>query len=83
MFYLGQNRGIPNRLMASNNQVAPVPQLVVLDPDEAVQQFESGGGNLTIFSIFGEDPLADFPDLVSEREGFCSNILIMDHFSIQ
>ena len=34
----------------------------------ATQQFEAMGGNLTHFSHFGSDPLADYPELIAERE---------------
>ena len=65
---IGHNRGVPNRIMANNNQVASVPQSIVPDPDDAVRLFQSRGGRLTLFSSFGHDPLSDNPQLVEERE---------------
>ena len=68
LLIIGHNRGIPNRLMASNNQAAPIPESIIPEPDEAVALFESRGGNLTLFSLFGHDPLTVFPELMEERE---------------
>ena len=36
--------------------------------DEAVQWYHESGGNLTLFSPFGEDPLSVAESLVTERE---------------
>ena len=56
-------------MMANNNQVASVPQsIIVPEPDDAITFFQSRGGHLTLFSSFGHDPLTDFPELVEERE---------------
>ena len=44
-----------------------MPQTSVPTPEETVSLFEREGGNLTIFSPFGADPLADRPDLIQRR----------------
>ena len=54
--------------MQRNNQTVQVDARLVPEPSDAVQHFESFGGHLTLFSPFGEDPLADRDDLVSQRE---------------
>lgn len=55
--------------MHRNNQVVCVDPVVVPEPEDAVQQFESHGGHLTLFSPFGQDPLGERVDLVALREG--------------
>lgn len=54
--------------MASNNQAAPIQESIIPEPDAAVAQFQSRGGRLTLFSEFGHDALAVFPELMEERE---------------
>jgi len=54
--------------MHRNNQVMPVDPVLVPEPQDAVQQFESHGGQLTLFSPFGRDPLQERVGLISQRE---------------
>ena len=68
IFLIGAHRGIPNELMRQNSQVVLVDPHLLPDPDVAVQEFESFGGNLTLFSPFGHDPLQERLDLVTQRE---------------
>ena len=65
---LGPHRGVPNELMRRNNQTAHVEPQMVPEPSDAVQQFESLGGHLNVFSPFGDDPLRDRADLITQRE---------------
>ena len=65
---VGAHRGIPNELMWQNSQAVPVDPHLLPEPDVAVQEFESFGGNLTLFSPFSCDPLQGRPDLVTQRE---------------
>ena len=67
-FFLGPHRGVPNELMRRNDQTVQVDPRMLPEPSDAVEQFESFGGHLTLFSPFGEDPLQDRDDLVSQRE---------------
>ena len=60
-------KGIPNRL-ARIKHTGAVPPSMVMSPEDAVQAFEGMGGNLTLFSPFGVDPIADRADLVAARE---------------
>ena len=68
IFLTGAHCGIPNELMRRNSQVVPVDPHLLPDPDVAIQEFESFGGNLTLFSPFGRDPLQERLDLVTQRE---------------
>lgn len=54
--------------MKRNNQAVQLDPLLLPNPDVAVQQFESFGGHLTLFSPFGHDPLQNRQDLVGQRE---------------
>ena len=65
---LGEHRGIPNVLMSNNNQAAQLNPLVIPTPDDALQQFQDCGGEVTVFNSFGQDPLELRPDLIVERE---------------
>lgn len=51
-----------------NSCMAQVDSDMLPDVDSAVAEFESNGGQLTIFSSFGEDPLRLSPILVAQRE---------------
>ena len=64
----GNERGIPNDLMRRNNHAAIINQDILPQTSEAVQEFESHGGNLTTFSEFGHDPLSERSDLIQQRE---------------
>ena len=55
--HVGIHRGIPNELMEKNNQAAQINPQLLPSPDVAVQQYESSGSHLTLFSPFGNDPL--------------------------
>ena len=79
-FILGPRRGVPNELIRSNDQAVRVEPQLVPEPRDAIQHFESLGGHLTLFSPFGEDPLKDRGDLISERQSFPGNTLTLDHF---
>jgi len=65
---IGEHRGIPNVLMANNNKAAQLHPTVIPTPDDALQDFESGGGEITVFNSFGNDPLEQRPDLIRQRE---------------
>ena len=67
-FYLHTEKGIPNRLASVNNHSQPLSSSVLPSSETAVQHFEALGGNITLFSPFGSDPLSDHPELVAERE---------------
>ena len=54
--------------MSNNDQVAQLNPSVIPSPDDALQQFESCGGEITVFNAFGQDPLELRPDLITERE---------------
>ena len=54
--------------MRRNNRTVQVAPHLVPEPSDAVQEFESLGGHLTLFSAFGEDPLKDRVDLISQRD---------------
>lgn len=66
--YVGRNRGIPDELMRQNNHAMCIDTQSLLPTSDAVYQFESHGGHLTIFNEFGCDPLKDRDDLCSQRE---------------
>ena len=61
-------KGIPNQLYRRKNLARSVAPSDIPLPQEAVDQFHSGGGQLTLFSPFGTDPLDGDEDLVAERE---------------
>lgn len=67
-FIPGPRRGVPNELMQRDNQAVQIEPRFVPEPSDAVEQFESLGGHLTLFSPFGDDPLKDRADLISQRE---------------
>lgn len=54
--------------MCENYQARRLDDSVIIEPNDAVTQFESFGGRLTIFSPFGEDPLKESMQLSSRRE---------------
>ena len=54
--------------MSNNNEVAQLNPLVIPSPDHALQQFQSYGGEITVFNAFGQDPLELRPDLITEQE---------------
>ena len=54
--------------MQRNDRTVRVEARLVPEPSDAVEQFESLGGHLTLFNPFGEDSLKDRADLISQRE---------------
>ena len=65
---LGEHRGVPNVLMSNNNQAAQLDPSIIPTPDDALQQFQDCGGDITVLNSFGHDPLELRPDLITERE---------------
>ena len=61
-------RGIPNEIMKGNNHAMRVDVQVLSHPDQAVIEYESHGGHLTVFREFGRDPLNGRGDLIQQRE---------------
>uniref|UniRef100_A0A1X7VR22 Uncharacterized protein n=1 Tax=Amphimedon queenslandica TaxID=400682 RepID=A0A1X7VR22_AMPQE len=62
-------KGIPTQRMLEKNYVSKLNDLkVVPSVDDAVTQYEDNGGNLTIWSQFGIDPLSSNATLLSERQ---------------
>ena len=41
---------------------------LVPEPEDVLQQFEAHGGQVTLFSPFGQDPLQEREDLIRLRE---------------
>ena len=72
LLILGARRGVPDNLMQTSNCIAKVDPSIVPSPDEAVRQFTLDGSDLTLWSPFGLDPLANFPNLSYQREEFFS-----------
>ncbi|XP_065894563.1 uncharacterized protein [Dysidea avara] len=64
----GRRSRVPFRAMIERNCAVQIDPTLLPDGDSAVNNFESYGGQLTIFSPFGEDPLRDHPALVTQRE---------------
>lgn len=62
------NRGIPDELMKRNNHAMRIATQMLPQTNNAVQQFESHGGNLTTFQEFGHDPLHDRDQFIQQRE---------------
>ncbi len=54
--------------MKENNHATRIDARVLSPPNEAVTEYESHGGHLTIFKQFGEDPLSGREDLIQQRE---------------
>jgi len=53
--------------MAQNNQAKPINHSLVPAAVEAGRLYETDGGRLTMFSEFGQDPLARREDLMATR----------------
>ena len=68
MVYVISGRGIPNVLARECNQAKQIHRSLVPSLEEAVQLYESSGGNLTAPALFGSDPLSDHEDLRSVRQ---------------
>ena len=54
--------------MFNNNQAAQIDSRLIPQVESAVREFETNGGQLTVFSSFGEDPLQGSPTLAAQRE---------------
>ena len=54
--------------MLNNNQAVNIDPRLLPDEESAVRGFEANGGQLTVFSCFGEDPLQGSPSLLAQRE---------------
>jgi len=59
---------VPRLAVTVGNQAIPINPSIIPEANDAVQQFQSAGGQLTIFNSFGEDPLLSNPALVTQRE---------------
>ena len=82
--YIGAHRGVPDELMRRNSLTVPIDPRLLPEPDDAVEQFESFGGNLTRFSPFGRDPLVGRPDLAARGKlSSMSATQTLDSFFIQ
>jgi len=68
VLYTGSRQGVPNSILMNNNQAVEIDSALLPDAEEAVADFEANGGQLTLFSAFGIDPLQDNPSLVAQRE---------------
>lgn len=66
MLHVG--KGVPNCLAAGSNFAQPIQSSDIPSPEDAVSMFEGAGGQLTISSPFGSDPLAHRPDLFQIRQ---------------
>lgn len=64
---LGANKGIPDVMMAQNNQAKYIDMSLVPTVDEAGRMYEENGGHLTLLNEFGQDPLAGRDDLITTR----------------
>ncbi|XP_065891603.1 uncharacterized protein [Dysidea avara] len=64
----GTNKGIPNVMMARNNQTKQIDNTLVPAADEAVRMYEENGGHITIFNEFGQDPLRGRQELLTIRK---------------
>ena len=54
--------------MLESNMAQMIDPNAIPDGQSALQRFESIGGHITIFTPFGEDPLATNPSLITQRE---------------
>lgn len=77
--------------MLNCSQAVKIDPTLLPDGETAVQEYESNGGQLTVFSSFGEDPLQGNPSSIAEREaefyrrftdfsGFFHNIANGDYY---
>ena len=68
-FNTGTRRsGTPIHTMLNNNQAVKIDPRLLPDDESAIRDFEAHGGQLTVFSCFGEDPLWRNPSLFAQRE---------------
>ena len=61
-------KGIPCHLSTVNHGITQIPISELPTLDEAVTDYERGGGSLTRDSKFGFDPLRTNPDLLLRRD---------------
>lgn len=61
-------KGIPNIRMQEKNRVAKMPARIVLTPDEAISRYHAMGGRLTLFPVFGADPLSPSHNIIRQEE---------------
>ena len=54
--------------MLNNNQAARIDLRLIPSVESAIQEFERNGGQLTVFSSFGEDLLQGNRTLTAQRE---------------
>ena len=54
--------------MMNNNYTSKVDPALLPTPEQAVKEYEDGGGSITVFSQFGVDPLLQYPTLIQQRE---------------
>ena len=55
--------------MKQNNQTIFIDPQLVKDPCTILEEYTSLGGNITRFSLFGQNPLKDQPSLATKRDG--------------
>ena len=60
--------GAPIHIMLNNNQATKIDPRLLPDDKSAVREFETNGGQLTVYGRFGEDPLEGSPSLFVQRE---------------
>ena len=65
---LGSHKGIPNVLMSENNQAKAINPSLIPEVDDAVQMYQTHGGQINLFGDFGIDPLLQRKDLSNLRE---------------
>ena len=54
--------------MLQANGAVGIQSSIIPNVTDAVREYEELGGNLTVFSSYGEDLLKDRQDLIQERE---------------
>jgi len=59
---------VPRLAVAVGNHAIRIDPSIIPEANDAVRQFQSAGGHLTIFNSFGEDPLQCNPALVTQRD---------------
>ena len=70
MYFLdpGTHHRVPIYTMLDDKKAVKIDPRLIPDQETAVREFEAHGGQLTMFSSFGEDPLQGNPSLVAQRE---------------
>ena len=62
--------GVPNVLQSQQNGIILMSDSNIPQTSNAVAMYTSQGGQLTVFGMFGEDPLSCRPDLVSRCDHY-------------